>query len=129
MPHPNEALARSAYEAFGRGDLPGLLSLCDDSITFTLPGSFPTAGVYTSETSGNLVGEIMRISGGTFGEAIVEVVANDDKAVVQLDHWLERDGKRIEYRTDHMWGIRDGRFTSWLERPGSMDEFNKAWSE
>jgi ketosteroid isomerase-like protein len=128
MPHPNEALVRKIYETFGRGDLPGVLAMCDETITFTVAGSVPFAGTYNKQTFPNLVGQIMGISAGTFGEALVDVVANDEHAVAILDHWLDRDGKRIEYRTDHIWGIKDGRFTSWLERPGSQAEFDKLWS-
>jgi ketosteroid isomerase-like protein len=128
MPHPNEALVRRLYDTFSKGDLPGVLAMCDDSITFTVPGSAPFSGSYDRATFPGMVMRVMEISGGTFGEALVDVVANDDRAVAMVEQWLERGGKRIEYRTDHIWGLKDGKFTSWLERPGNQAEFDRAWS-
>jgi len=126
--HPSEKLLAELYDRFSKGDLPGVLGMCAPDMKFTVPGAAPFSGVYTRETFPGMVGEVMRISNGTFGEIPVHIIASDDHGVVILDHFLERDGKRIEYRTDHIWGIKDGKFTSWEERPGNLDEFNKAWS-
>jgi hypothetical protein len=73
-----------------------------------VPGAAPVAGSYTKATFPDLVMKVMGISAGTFGEALVDVVANDDHAVVILDQWMVRDGQRIEYRSDHIWGIKNG---------------------
>ena len=59
----------------------------------------------------------------------MHIIASDDHGVVILDHFIERDGKAIQYRTDHIWGIKDGKFTSWEERPGNQEEFNRTWAE
>jgi hypothetical protein len=59
----------------------------------------------------------------------VHIIASDDHGVVILDHFIERDGKAIQYRTDHIWGIRGDKFTSWEERPGNQEEFNRTWAE
>ena len=126
--HPSEKLLAELYDRFSKGDLPGVLGMCAPDMKFTVPGAAPFSGVYTKGTFPGMVGEVMRISNGTFGEIPVHIIASDDHGVVILDHFLERDGKRIEYRTDHIWGIKDGKFTSWEERPGNLDEFNKAWS-
>ncbi len=75
-----------------------------------------------------MIGQVMEISAGTFGETIVDLVANDEKGVVMLDHVLQRNGKQVAYRTDHIWTIRSGKFTSWLERPGDQGQFERAWS-
>ena len=91
------------------------------------PCKAPLSGVFTNETFMGVLGKVMEISGGTFGEAVVHLVANDEKGIVVADHWLERDGKRIEYRTDHIWGIRNGKFISFEERAGNQDEYDRAW--
>lgn len=128
MPRRNEKLLAELYEKFGKGDLPGVLAMCDDGTVFEVPGAAPFSGTYTKQTFPDLIGQVMQISGGTFGEKPVDIIANDEHGVAILEHWLERDGKRIEYRTDHIWRIRDGKFTGWFERPGNLDEFNRAWS-
>src|SRR5688572_8067839 len=102
MPHPNEDLLAGLYQHFSQGDLAGVLALCDDAIEFHVAGSSPFSGVYTKDTFPGMVGQIMQISAGTFGERPVTIIANDDHGIAVLDHWLERDGKRIEYRTDHL---------------------------
>jgi ketosteroid isomerase-like protein len=126
--HPNERLLAEIYEIFGRGDLEGFLAKCRDDVTFTVPGNTSFSGVHTKATVPEWIGRVMQISQGTFGEKPVEIVANDYHGVVILDHWLERDGKRIEYRVDHIWEIEDGKITAWRERPGSEEEFNRAWA-
>lgn len=46
MSQQNIGLVQSGYAAFGRGDIPGLLSLLDDNIEWKTPGpaDLPTAG-------------------------------------------------------------------------------------
>ena len=126
--HPSEQLLAELYDRFSKGDIPGVVGMCAPSMTWTVPGAAPFSGTYDNAGFYGMIGQVMQISGGTFGERPVDIIANDDHGVVILEHWLERDGKRIEYRTDHIWGIKDGKFTSWLERPGDEAAFNRAWS-
>lgn len=126
--HPNEKLLTDVYNAFAKGDPMFMFGHCLPEMTWTVPGSTPFSGVHSNEGFMAALGQVMQISAGTFGESPVRIVANDDSGVVVLDHWLERDGKRIDYRTDHLWGIKDGKFISWEERPGNLEEFNTAWS-
>lgn len=46
MSQQNISIVQDGYAAFGRGDIPGLLSLCDANVAWTTPGSsdLPTAG-------------------------------------------------------------------------------------
>jgi len=73
------------------------------------------------------IGTVMQICGGKFGETPVMIVANDSHGIVQLDHWMERDGVRHEYRVDPYYEIEGGRFTRFIERPGNEEEFNGIW--
>ncbi len=128
MPHANETVLVRAYDCFSRGDMPGFLALCEDDIEFHVPGRTPFSGTHTKTDFAEWMGQVMTISGGTFGEKPVDLIANDEHGVAILDHWLERDGKRIEYRTDHIWQFRNGKLSRWEERPGNEAEFNRAWS-
>lgn len=127
MAHPKEELLTELYRRFSQGDLPGVLAMCGDATEFHVPGAAPFSGVYTKETFPGMIMQVMQISGGTFGERPVTIIANDDHGIAVLDHWLERDGKRIEYRTDHLWQFRGDKVSRWEERPGSMAEFEAAW--
>lgn len=126
--HPSEELLVKAYDCFARADMPALLGLCDDAITFEVPGTTPFSGLHTKADFGEWIGTVMRICNGTFGERPVEIIANDEHGVVILDHWMERDGTRHEWRADHIWQIRDGKLTGFKERPGDEDQFNRIWS-
>jgi ketosteroid isomerase-like protein len=126
--HANEKLLQDAYAAFGRGDIPAYLDMCDDAMTWTVPGTTPFSGTQTKATFMDWIGKVMQICGGKFGETPVLIVANDDHGVVVLDHWMERDGQRHEYRVDHIYDIRNGTFTHFIERPGNETEFNRIWS-
>lgn len=128
MAHPNEDRLRELYEAFARGDMEAVLAMCDDDIEFHVPGSSPFSGVHTKADFGDWMSQVMELAGGTFREKAYEAVANDDRGVVLLNHSLERDGGEIQYRTCHIWEIRDGVFTRWEEWPGDEQAFDEAWS-
>jgi ketosteroid isomerase-like protein len=125
--HPNEKLLAELYDRFSKGDMPGVLGMCAPEMKWTVPGAAPFSGVYSNETFPGMVGEVMRICNGTFREKPVHIIASDDHGVVILDHFIERDGKAIQYRTDHIWTFKGGKFTSWEERPGNQEEFNTVW--
>ena len=128
MTHANEMMVRDLYARFAKGDMEAVLAMCSDDIVFHLPGTTPFSGDHTKATFGAWIGKVMEICGGKFREDIVDLAADDRHAIVVLDHFIERDGKPVEYRTDHLWQIRDGKCTEFLERPGSEEEFNRAWS-
>jgi ketosteroid isomerase-like protein len=46
MSQENIGIVQNGYAAFGRGDIPGLLSLLDDNVEWKTPGAadLPTAG-------------------------------------------------------------------------------------
>jgi ketosteroid isomerase-like protein len=126
--HPSERLLKELYQRFAQGDIEGVIAMCDESMVYKVPGSIPTTGTYSNSTFGKLVDMTMQMSNGTFRETPVDIIANDYHGVVLLIHSLERNGNHIEYRTSHRWTIRNGKFISWEEYPGSEEEFNKAWS-
>jgi ketosteroid isomerase-like protein len=127
--HPREKLLAELYDKFSKGDISGVLGMCAHEMTFTVPGAAPFSGVHSKETFPSLIGEVMRISGGTFREVPAHIIASDDHGVAILDHFIERNGKALHYRTDHLWTLKDGKFTSWEERPGNEEEFNRIWAE
>jgi len=127
--HPSEKLLAELYDKFAKGDMPGVLGMCTPEMKWTVPGAAPFSDVYSNETFPGMVGEVMRISSGTFREVPVHIMASDDHGVVILDHFIERDGKALHYRTDHLWTLKEGKFRSWEERPGNEEEFNRIWAE
>ena len=85
------------------------------------------SGAYSKGTFMDLVAGVGAVAGMTFREDIVECVANDEHGVLVLDHHFEKDGKAVDYRTDHIVRLDNGKIAAWLERPGSLSEFEAAW--
>ena len=127
--HPNERLLRDAYAAFGRGDIEAYLAVCRDDFTFRVPGHGRVAGEYAGrERFLTLVQTVMELSGGRFEEEVEDVLANDVHGVVLAIHRFARDGSPKEYRTAHVYTIRDGKLAECWEQPQDPAAFDEAWS-
>ena len=128
MAHPLEAKVREAYAAFGRGDLDGYLHHCTMDFCFNVPGRSAVAGTFRGkEGQEQLGGRVMEISGGTFREEVLDVLANDQHAVVLASHRFERNGKSKEYLTAHVYNVREGKLAECWEQPRDQAQFDDAW--
>jgi ketosteroid isomerase-like protein len=126
--HPLEAIIREAYAAFGRGDVDGYLNPCTDDFTFSVPGDAGIAGAYVGKQGlDELAGKAMTITAGTFREDVENVLANDQHAVVLARHRFTRDGVAHDYRTAHVYEIRDGKLARCFEQPRDPVSFDAAW--
>jgi ketosteroid isomerase-like protein len=115
----NVELVQQGYEAFGRGDIEGLLSLFDDNIEWVTPGppDLPTAGTRRGrqeiaqffQTLNDLF-EIQRFEPKTF-------VAQGDRVVVLGDDTarLRATGKVLTESWAHVFVLRNGKVTSFQE--------------
>jgi len=127
MAHANETKLRELYAVFAAGDLGGFLDGCTDDVVFAVPGYATVSGTYTRDEFEPWIGEVIGRTGGTFREDILDVVANDEHAVLLLVHTFQRDGESHEYQTAHLIEFRDGKIARFTEHPGSMREFETAW--
>ena len=129
MAHPNEELLRTAYATFARGDVEGYLAVCTDDFTFNVPGQNQMAGSYKGRDEFlRLIGKVMELSGGAFQEEVHDVLANEEHGVVLALHRFEREGKPHEYRTAHVYHIRDGKLAECWEQPQDQQLFDDAWA-
>src|SRR5438477_11181796 len=128
MAHPLEAIIREAYAAFGRGDLDGYLRHCTDDWAFHVAGTGAIAGTYRGrEGLYELARKAMTTTNGTFQEEVEDVLANDSHGVVLARHRFTRDGQPREYRTVHVYTIRDSKFAECFEHPRDQNGFDDAW--
>ena len=128
MAHPLEAIIREAYAAFGRGDLDGYLRPCTEGFIFNVPGRGSIAGTYRGKGGlYELARKAIETTGGTFHEQVEDVLANDHHAVVLARHSFTRDGESKDYRTAHVYEIRDGRLAECWEHPRDQAIFDDAW--
>jgi ketosteroid isomerase-like protein len=124
-----EGIIREAYAAFGRGDVDGYLSACTQDFIFNVPGRGGIAGTFRgTEGLYTLAGKAMEGTGGTFREDVEDVLANDQHAVVLARHHFIRGGQQREYRTAHVYKVRDGKLAECWEQPRDPQAFETAWS-
>ena len=101
---------QSAYEAFGRGDIPAVLEALSPDIQWHIPGRNSMAGTYKGHDE--VVGfftQLMERSGGTFNLEVNDWLASDQHVVVLVRETGQRDGKRLDVTGAHIWHLHDGK--------------------
>jgi ketosteroid isomerase-like protein len=126
--HPLEQIIRKAYVAFGRGDVEGYLQACTTDFSFNIPGNGGISGIWVGkEGLHDLANKAMALSTGTFHEEVEDVLANDQHAVVLARHRFVRDGSPKDYRTAHVYEVRNGQLARCFEQPQDPAAFHDAW--
>ncbi len=127
--HPNAALVRKGYEAFGKGDVAALTQLLAEGVVWHLPGNSHISGQHKGRDAVFAVfAKMGQISGGTFKIDIHDVIANDEHTVVVQRVTGSRPGKQLDARNVDVYHIRGGKASEWwsfTDEPHQEDEF---WS-
>ena len=115
----NIHIVKTAYEAFGRGDIPGVLASLSQDVVWTLPGApeIPVAGEFRGRAG---VGDFFRLLAEN--EDIErfeprEFFAGGDRVVV-LGHYRARvraTGGTHDFEWVHVFTIRDGLLATFCE--------------
>jgi ketosteroid isomerase-like protein len=85
MTDRNEALVREAYEAYGRGDVAGMLEFVDPELEWTyLDPAVENPEPQTCHGRGELQRALERQAGQGLAAQIEEVVASGDKVMVVI---------------------------------------------
>ena len=122
MNHPNRELIQRAYDAFGRGDIPTVLSTFDKEIRWHVPGQSALSGNYFGhEQVLGFFQKTMNVSEGTLRIELHEIVASDTTVFVLCTVSATRSGQRAEFSEVHVWRIADGRAIEFREFQG--DEY------
>lgn len=115
----NRAVVQRGYEAFGRGDIPGLLSLLDTEVEWVTPGppDLPTAGTRRGHQQ---VGEFFQALDGAFQIERFEphtFVAEGERVVVLGSETakVKATGKVLEVEWAHTFTVRDGKVVAFQE--------------
>jgi ketosteroid isomerase-like protein len=124
--HPNETALRRLYESFLAGDPGPYKELVEPTIVWHEPGDTQISGDWVGTDEGlRMFGEFQRISGGTYRDELVDVIANDRYGIALVRHHLERDGETFNYALAQVWRIDDGKFVEYWEYP--EPDFYRAW--
>jgi hypothetical protein len=120
---------RNGYEAFGRGDIPAVLSVFDPNITWHIPGRSSMAGTYKGpdEVVG-FFGQLVERTGGTFNLDIHDLLASDDHVVALARETGQRDGKSLDVNGAHIWHLRDGKAVEFWGIPSDQYAQDEFWA-
>ena len=109
-------LVTGAYEAFGRGDIPGVLDRLDPAIHWHVPTSVPHGGDFDGREG---VGQFFTGIGENWDDLEVKpnppVAGNGTVVVTGHASGHLRGGQAAGYGFAHVWTISDGRATRFDE--------------
>ena len=130
MAQSDAEILRAGYEAFANGDVPAVLALFAEDITFDVPGNSAVSGHY--EGHQEVVGffeKLGELSGGTFRVVVQEIFDNGTgtcPALCTLE--AERNGRQSSFDTVQVWRFEGGKavgFREFNDDQAGLDEF---WS-
>jgi len=129
MTHPDAALIRSGYEAFGRGEIPTVLAQFNDDIVWHVGGRNLLSGDYHGHDGVvAFFTKLMELSAGTFELNVHDITASDGHVIAIVDLSAQRDGRPWENNGVHVWHLAGGKvaeFRAIAVDPYLDDEF---WS-
>ena len=115
----NLGLVRMGYDAFGRGDIDGLLNLLDDNVEWITPGpsDLPVAGTRRGHQA---VGEFFKALTETFETLdfqAKEFLAQGDRVVVigTDTSRVRATGKTLEFNWVHSFVVKNGKIVNFRE--------------
>jgi hypothetical protein len=128
MPHANETVIRDLYDAFASGEMSVVDRLLADDVTWHAPGTAQHAGVRRGKAELLAsMGRLAALTGGTLRSEVLDVLANDRRAVVLQVTRAQRAGRpALHDREVIIYELRDGRVVEVWEHPGdlhAMDAF------
>jgi ketosteroid isomerase-like protein len=129
MSDENAQLLRQAYDAFARGDVPTVLQILGEEITWHVPGRSPLSGDYKGHDE--VVGfftRSMELSGGTLRVDVDEIVADGERVIALTTVSGQRNGRHWSSPEVHVWRVVDGRATEFCEYQGDQQTEDEFWS-
>jgi ketosteroid isomerase-like protein len=126
----NAELLRVGYENFIAGDVPAVLAIFAENITWRIAGRNPVAGDYTGHDE--VLGFFQKLvegSNGTFTLTVQDIIDNgDDTVVVLVTHLAQRDDIELETPAVHVWQVRDSKCTSHMSYVYDVHAWDAFWS-
>jgi len=113
----NAELVRTAYAAFGRGDIGAILELLDDGVEWSSPTTLPQGGDFVGKGGAQRFFEGMGAAWDSFQLDVEAVGEVGDRLVVGIvrGSGALRDGGPAEYGATHVFTIEDDKVTAFRE--------------
>ena len=125
--HPNEALIRTGYDAFVRGDLGGVAELLDPDVVWHVGGSSPLSGIYKGHGElFALLARLTEITESSISISARDILASDDHVIVLTTMKARRGDRVLEEEGVAVFKIAGEKAIEvWVfaEDQGALDEF------
>jgi ketosteroid isomerase-like protein len=128
MSNDNARIIRSGYDAFAQGDVPAVLGMLSEQITWHIPGRSPLSGDYTGHEE--VVGfftKSMELSAGTLRVQMDELLADGDRVIALTTVSARRNGTSWSAPEVHVWRVLDGMATEFREYQGDQQTEDDFW--
>lgn len=124
----NEALVRRIFDAFARKQGLSLRDCFADDAFWHVPGSSATAGTYRGRSEiFRFLGNLPKLTGGTYGSRLIDVLASEERAAALYRASGERDGRSLDIDQLLLFTIRDGLVVEVLALPNDPAAFDEFW--
>jgi len=128
-PHPNAEAIRRGFTAFMKGDLDSARRLFTPDVVWHVAGRGVLSGEFRGfDAIAGWGAKLAELSGGTFREQLVDLVADDDWAFQLVTFQAERWGRKIEDRSVNVYRMMGGRIAECWVLFGSERGFDEFWS-
>jgi ketosteroid isomerase-like protein len=128
MAAPAEVVHR-AVDALTSGDMEAFSDCFSDDVVTHIPGRSRVAGDYAGKQAVlGYFGQLMELSGGTFGADVHDIVGNDDHAVGIYNLSADRDGQHGEWHWVNVYHVRDDRIIEYWGHVVDQYSFDQFWS-
>src|SRR5947208_2709075 len=113
----NVDIVSTAYDAFGRGDIPAIIDLVDESIDWSSPMTLPQGGHFSGPLGVTRFFEGLGASWQSLAverEVLDEVSADTVVAIVK-GHGVLRSGSPADFGATHVFTLSAGKVTRFRE--------------
>jgi uncharacterized protein len=129
MTHPNAETIRKGFEAFGRGDMETARSIFRPNVIWRVSGHGPLSGEFHGfDEIARWGAQLYERSAGTFGEELIDILANDGWAFQIATYHAERLGRKIQDYTWNVFRMVDGQVSECWVYFGDSERFDDFWS-
>lgn len=130
--HPHSALLSRFYGFLKEGNAPAAAALCDDKLSFAVPGKSVLAGKYTRDTLGELVSRLSKHSRESYSFEVHDILSSDlHSTVILTEKLVSAAGAPVEMRAVHVWRFNGGggKPLAGYLYPRDLYAFDDAWGK
>ncbi|HTO98063.1 MAG TPA: nuclear transport factor 2 family protein [Myxococcales bacterium] len=112
----NKRIAGELFERFSAGDIPGVLALMTDDVTWRIPGKpelTPVAGLFEKERLGKLFRRMLSQLENGLKMTVIGSVAEGDKVAVEVESSGDlKNGRRYRQQYHFLITLREGKIAA-----------------